>query len=81
MARLLGLDYGEKRIGVAMSDPTGFLASSVCILDATRADVMGDLVRLCREHDVSGVVVGLPLNMDGSAGPQAEVLPPRGNAD
>jgi putative pre-16S rRNA nuclease len=71
--RYLGLDVGEKRIGVALSDETATLASPLTTL--TRGGVRKDMaaaVELARRHDVVAVVVGLPLNMDGTRGPQAE---------
>lgn len=72
MPRILGLDHGDKRIGVAVSDPTEMLASPVEIVDAGREGGLPDILRLCREKDVKRIVVGLPLNMNGTAGPQAE---------
>jgi putative Holliday junction resolvase len=71
--RLLALDIGEKRIGVAVSDPSGTVASPLTVLDAPRTMATGeDLMRLIEEYEVEAVIVGLPLSMDGSEGPQAE---------
>lgn len=70
--RILALDIGERRIGVAVSDPSGTIASPICVLEA-RA-VLGDgrdLVRIVGDYDVERIVVGLPLSLDGSEGPQA----------
>ena len=70
--RALALDIGEKRIGVAVSDPSGTVATPLVVLDSAR--VMGDgreLVRLVDDYEVDRVVVGLPLSLDGSEGPQA----------
>jgi putative Holliday junction resolvase len=70
--RVLALDIGEKRIGVAVSDPSGTVATPLVVLDAARA--MGDgreLVGLAEEYDAELFVVGLPLSLDGSEGPQA----------
>ena len=70
--RVLALDIGEKRIGVAVSDPSGTIASPVCVLDA--AQVLGggrDLIRLVEDYEAGLVVIGLPRSMDGSEGPQA----------
>lgn len=71
--RILGLDIGEKRIGVAISDPAERVATPVTVLDARR--VLGDgadLRRLLGDYeDVELVVVGLPRSMDGTEGPQA----------
>jgi putative holliday junction resolvase len=70
--RLLGLDVGDRRIGVAVSDPTGLLASPVEIYQRRepRSDVQ-HVVSLMEEYEATGVVVGLPLNMNGSEGEQA----------
>ncbi len=70
--RVLGLDVGDRRIGVALSDETGTLASGLDTLTCVgpRED-LGRIAELVRAHDVAEVVVGLPLNMDGTAGPQA----------
>ena len=70
--RVLGLDIGEKRIGVAISDPSGTVATPLVVLDAKR--VLGDgreLVRIAEDYEAQLAVIGLPLSMDGSEGPQA----------
>lgn len=74
MPRVLGLDYGERRIGVAKSDPTGCFASPLCVLDARSPSLFRDIERLCREHDAVRIVLGLPLRMDGSEGPAAAAV-------
>lgn len=73
MSRVLGIDYGEKRVGFALSDATRFLATphSVHIREKPGDDVAAVLC-LLREHRITKVVVGLPLNMDGSEGPAVE---------
>ena len=68
--RILGLDIGTRRIGVALSDEMGW---SGIPLDTVDVPKKGDghiakIVTLCRKHSVSLLVVGLPLNMDGSEG-------------
>jgi putative holliday junction resolvase len=71
--RLLGLDVGDRRIGVAISDPTGSLASPVEVYH--RRDTAADtqhVLDLADELEANGVVVGLPKNMNGTEGPQAE---------
>jgi putative Holliday junction resolvase len=71
--RVMGLDLGGKRIGVALSDPEGTIASPLVTLarQGTERDLaaIGALVRL---HEVGAIVVGLPLHMDGRRGPEAE---------
>lgn len=71
--RILALDIGEKRIGVAVSDPSGSVATPLLVLDAPKVLADGrELVKLVDEYEVESVVVGLPLSLDGSEGPQAE---------
>lgn len=71
--RIIGLDIGDKRIGVAISDPLGYTAAGLETI--TRTNIEND-VRLVRElaerHSAMTVVIGLPLNMDGTSGAQAE---------
>lgn len=70
--RVLALDIGAKRIGVAVSDPSGTVATPVKVL-ATSA-VLGDarvLANLTADYEVELVVVGLPVSLDGSEGAQA----------
>jgi putative Holliday junction resolvase len=71
MGRILGIDHGDVRIGIAMSDETAFLASSLCVIDSTNAG-LDQIVALIVEHQVERIVVGLPRNMDGSYGPATE---------
>ncbi|MBA4370262.1 MAG: Holliday junction resolvase RuvX [Coriobacteriaceae bacterium] len=66
--RALGLDIGEKRVGVALSDASGRIASPLTVVDAGDITV---IERLVRDHEVDIVVVGLPLSLDGTEGPQA----------
>ncbi|MFY9603505.1 MAG: Holliday junction resolvase RuvX [bacterium] len=71
--RLLGLDVGDKTIGVAVSDPLGLTAQGVEVI--RRQGRERDLVRLqelVQSYGVDTIVMGLPKNMDGSLGKQAE---------
>jgi len=71
--RCLGLDIGDRWIGVALSDPLGKLASPLTII--RRQDELADLeaiVGIISQHGVNLVIVGLPRSMDGSLGMQAE---------
>lgn len=73
--RTLGLDVGERRIGVALSDPLGITAQRLTVI--TRQEPGRDLdavAALANEHEVNAVVVGLPLMMRGEAGPQAKLV-------
>lgn len=72
--RLLGLDYGEKTIGVAISDELGWTAQGLETIQ--RRDEQSDLARiaeLVREYQVSQIVVGFPKNMNGTVGPRGEI--------
>jgi putative holliday junction resolvase len=72
-SRILALDVGDRRIGLACSDPSGFLASPVGVYRRTHPDVDLDYIeRLADENEAAVIVVGLPINMNGSEGPQAE---------
>jgi len=73
MARLLALDVGEARIGVAVSDATGFLASPYTTLYVSRneAETWEAIRRLISETDAEGLVVGLPVSLDGQLYGQA----------
>lgn len=69
MARIIGIDFGIKRIGVAMSDPLGITAQPLCVLErASNAINVGQIEDLVRKNEVERIVVGLPLNMDGTDG-------------
>lgn len=68
--RTLGLDYGERRIGVAVSDPTDRFAQPLETLASGDA-TLERIAELVRDYEVRRIVVGLPLQMDGHAGPQA----------
>jgi putative Holliday junction resolvase len=73
MMRILGLDVGDRRIGIAISDPLGITAQRLTMLH--RGDVASDIDRiatLSREHEAQDVVVGLPLTMQGTIGEQAK---------
>jgi putative Holliday junction resolvase len=73
MKRCLGLDVGERRIGVALSDPLGWTAAPLPPIE--RASWKKDLARiraLLEEHEVARVVVGLPVRLDGTPGKSAE---------
>ena len=72
MERILGLDLGERRIGVAISTPEGGLAIPLRIIDVQDEESdMRAIVELARRENASLVIVGHPISMDGTAGPQA----------
>jgi putative Holliday junction resolvase len=70
--RVIGLDLGERRVGVAVSDPDGTIARPLMqFLPRGRADIVAAVRRLVTEHGAGRVVVGLPLLEDGTRGEQA----------
>lgn len=71
MARYLGIDYGERRIGLALSDPTGVIASPLITLQRRQGKrpPYAELERLVRQYEVEGLVVGLPLDLSGEETP------------
>lgn len=72
MGRILGIDYGEVRLGLALSDETQAIAGGLEVY--TRRSLEDDLEYLngiTRQYDVERIVLGSPLNMDGSLGPKA----------
>lgn len=69
--RIMALDIGEKRIGVALSDPLGITAQGLTVLENT-ADIFDKIKQLCHRYQVEQLVVGLPRNMNNTLGPGAE---------
>lgn len=67
--RILGLDLGQKTIGVAISDPLGFTAQGITTIRRKhKEDDIKELKKICDEYNVEEIVVGLPKNMDNSIG-------------
>lgn len=70
--RILGIDYGDARIGLALSDPTETLASALTPIEAkSMRKSIDEVATIAKQNQVGLLVVGLPLNMNGSEGPQA----------
>lgn len=73
--RVLALDVGERRIGVAVSDPSGTIAMAAgVILRRTRAQTLADVHARAAAHQAERIVVGLPLRMDGTEGDAAAAV-------
>ena len=71
--KIMGLDYGDARTGVAISDLLCTLVGSTTVLPSRNEEkLLLDIVRLTKENGVGTIVVGLPRNMDGTEGPRAE---------
>ncbi len=72
MTRWMGLDPGERRTGVALSDASGLVASPLTVIaHASRKRAVAAIAELAQRNEVEGIVVGLPKNMDGTEGAQA----------
>jgi putative Holliday junction resolvase len=72
---MLGIDYGEKRMGVAVSDPNGLIAQGLETIEASDPEKALDTIEdLIREYDIQAVVVGLPVNMDGTESDMAKTV-------
>ena len=73
--RILGIDYGDRRLGMAIGDTEINIATGLPTLErpSPAADVLEPLRRICREQGVERIVVGLPVNMNGSLGERARL--------
>jgi putative Holliday junction resolvase len=72
-APILGLDLGEKTIGVAVSDATRTVASPLELIRKTKfTDDANTLFKLMESREAAGVIIGLPINMDGTEGPRCQ---------
>jgi putative Holliday junction resolvase len=73
MGRIMAVDPGSRRVGVAVSDPTGTIAQPLVAVPAEPAETLAArLVELAREQEATRLVVGLPRRMDGGQGPEAK---------
>ena len=74
--RVMALDVGDRRIGVALSDPTGMLATPVTAVDRVTAkpSAIDEILRIAREQGAESIIVGLPLSLSGAEGDQARVV-------
>jgi len=72
--RMLALDVGDRRIGVAMCDPDGILASPLTTIERQADDKsLDDILRIAEENDIAEIVVGIPYSMSGRVGPQTRI--------
>lgn len=71
--RIMAIDYGDAHTGIAISDPTGFMTGYATVITAYRPEVVAErIAALIREHGVEELVLGHPINMDGTRGPRSE---------
>jgi putative Holliday junction resolvase len=72
MQKIMGIDYGDARTGVALSDLLCTIVGSTTVVPSRNTEkAIADIVRIAKENNVGRIVVGLPRNMDGSEGPRA----------
>ncbi len=72
-SRLMGIDPGGKRIGIAISDENKIVATPyTTIIKDNYADLVSQIKKVFKEHQIDGIVIGNPLNMDGSEGPSSQ---------
>lgn len=73
--RIMGLDIGEKRIGVALSDPLRIIASALTVIERTTDDAaIKQIIEAARQNEVERIVIGLPRSLNGSLGKQAQTV-------
>ncbi|MBO5947680.1 Holliday junction resolvase RuvX [bacterium] len=73
MGKIMGLDVGTKRIGVSLSDPMHIIAQPNCVIQRTSDDIaIQKIIEICNNNQVEKIVIGLPKNMNGTIGPQAQ---------
>ena len=71
--RIMAIDYGDAHTGIAISDPTGFLAGYTTVINAYRPEVVVDnIAALVKEYGVEELVLGHPIHLDGTRGPRSE---------
>ena len=71
--KIMAIDYGDAHTGIAISDPTGLLAGFTTVINSRRLEVVVEQVTLlAKEHGVEELVLGHPVNMDGTLGPRSE---------
>ena len=74
-ARIMGLDIGERRIGVALSDSLRIIAGALMVVERVPDDAaLKQIIDLARENEVERIVVGMPRSLDGSLGRQAQAV-------
>ena len=72
--RIMAIDYGDARTGIAISDATGLLAGFTTVVPGRKPEKAAqDIAQLVRDHGVEELVLGFPRNMDGTEGPRAEL--------
>ena len=79
--KVMSIDYGDVRTGVALSDTRGILASPYCVINQRyQPKLVDEIVKIIKENKVDKIVIGLPRNMDGSYGYRCDECKDLGNA-
>lgn len=74
MNKIMALDYGDARTGVAISDLLCSIVGYTCVIPSRNTQkAIDDIIKLCKDNSVGQIVVGLPRNMDGTEGPRAQL--------
>ena len=74
LMRIMAIDYGDAHTGIAISDPTGFMAGTTTTIHSRKAEVvLEELDKLVKQYQVDELVMGFPKNMDGTEGPRADL--------
>ena len=74
MKRIMGIDYGDARTGIAISDLLCSIVGSTTVIHSRKSEkTIAEIVKLVQEHEVGEIDMGLPKNMDGTEGPRAEL--------
>lgn len=74
MKRIMGIDYGDARTGIAVSDLLCSIVGTTTVIHSRRPEkTLEEICRLVKENEVGSIVMGLPRNMDGTEGPRAEL--------
>ena len=75
LSRVLGLDYGERRIGLALSDPLGIIAKPLTIIDRKKTvDHIARISEIVSKNKITSIVIGLPLTLKGHYSKQTEIV-------
>lgn len=70
---ILGVDYGDARTGIAITDPTGTIASGLCTVHKSgKRAVTEEIEKICKERNVGLIVIGNPINMNGTEGERSQ---------
>lgn len=72
--RIIGIDYGDARVGIAVSDPLGFTAQGIeTVPNKVYAKMLERVVEIIKSYNADKIVIGLPKNMNGTLGPRGEI--------